>query len=598
MHPGGDALTFRGSLGLLRDLAALMLRHRRSLAIGFLALAGVDSLQLVTPQIIQRVIDSVAGGTATTASLLACAAGVLALAAGMAGCRFLWRYFIVGASHKIERDLRLDLYRHLQTLPPQFYDRATVGDLMAHATNDIGAVRMATGIAGLAAFDAVFLSAASIAIMLLTNPTLTLITLVPAPFVALAMRRFGTLVHQRFMQVQEAFARLTEKANESFSGMRVVKAYGDQASEERIFAERAHESASQNLLLARLWSLFDPLISALAMLSAALLLGAGGSMVIRGSISLGQFVAFSSYLTLLLWPMMAVGWVINLLQRGTASMQRLQRIFRTPCAILGGRAAAPPAASIEVAGLTFRYPGTEVDILRQVEFSLGAGGTLGIVGRTGAGKTTLVELLCRLYDPPPGTVRIGGVDVRDLPCPALRRLFGYVPQETFLFAMSIADNIAFGVDGMDRTRIEELARQVELHEEIMAFPHGYDTVVGERGITLSGGQKQRVAIARALALEPRILVLDDALSSIDAMAEAAILQRLRASARRATTILISHRVSTVAHADRIIVLEDGRVTGAGTHAELSAREGYYAELARMQRLEEVVKRTPPEGGRR
>jgi ATP-binding cassette, subfamily B, multidrug efflux pump len=598
MQHGGEALTFRGALALLGDLAALMAPHKKSLAIGFAALAGVDSLQLVTPQIIERVIDSVAGGDATTASLLLYAAGVLAIAAGMAGCRFLWRYFIVGASHRIERDLRQRLYGHLQTLPPQFYDRATVGDLMAHATNDIGAVRMATGIAGLAAFDAVFLSLASIAIMLLTNPVLTLITLIPAPFLILIMRKFGTLVHRRFLVVQEAFAHLTEKANESFAGMRVIKAYGDAASEERMFAERAQESAAQNIQLARLWSFFDPLISALAMLSAALLLGAGGSMVIRGQISLGAFVAFSSYLTLLLWPMMAVGWVINILQRGTASMQRLKRILETPNELADGDAAPPAAPVLDITALTFRYPGTDIDVLKDVTFSLPAFATLGIVGPTGAGKTTLLELLCRLYDPPPGTVRLGGIDVRDLPCAALRRFFGYVPQETFLFAMSIAENIAFGADGLDRARVEALARAVALHDEIMAFPHGYDTVVGERGITLSGGQKQRVAIARALALEPAILVLDDALASVDAETEAAILACLRDETRRRTTILVSHRVSTVMHADRILVLEDGRIADAGTHAELSSREGFYAELARMQKLEDAARRTPGAGGAR
>ena len=318
-------------------------------------------------------------------------------------------------------------------------------------------------------------------------------------------------------------------------------------------------------------------------------------MVIRGTISLGEFVAFSSYLMMLIWPMIAIGWVVNLLQRGAASMARLQKIFTTEPDIIDGASDLNPEPEVRVEGLTFRYPGTETDVLTDISFSLPKGATLGIVGRTGSGKTTLVELLMRLYDPPEGAIYIGGVDARDLSLSAIRSLFGYVPQETFLFAMSIADNIAFGTEGLSPERIRGLASLVDIDGEIDGFPDGYHTTVGERGDTLSGGQKQRVAIARALATDPSILVLDDSLSSVDTETEAAILGRLSSDIRNLTSIVIAHRISTIQNADLIIVMDGGRLVEKGTHAELLQHEGFYSELYRMQQLEEEARRTG-EGG--
>ncbi len=556
-------------------------------------------MQLIVPKVFQRVIDSLVSGMATRSLLLKLGLLILGLYLVMGIFRFFWRYLVIGSSHRIDRNIRQELYDHLQTLSPQYYDQTKVGDIMAHATNDISAVRMATGIATIATFDAVFLSVSSITIMVIMNWKLTLLTMIPLPLIALMMLKFGALIHKRFESVQKAFSTLTEKAQESLSGVRVIKAYGDEESEDRYFSEKAEDCVLENVKLARIWGMFQPMIGALAMASMAILLGAGGSMVIKGVISLGEFVAFSSYLMMLIWPMIAIGWVVNLLQRGAASMDRLQKIFTTFPDITDGSKDIEPDPAILVKNLSFTYPGTEIEVLKDVSFQLSVGGTLGIVGRTGSGKTTLVELLMRLYDPPEGTVFLGEVDVHEMKLANIRGMFGYVPQETFLFAMSIADNIAFGNSDISREMIKELASVVDIANEIQDFTDGYDTTVGERGVTLSGGQKQRVAIARALAVNPRILVLDDALSSVDTETEASILERLKKDISDLTSILIAHRISTIQNADNIIVMDDGRIVEHGTHLELLEHDGFYAELFRMQQLEEEAKKeeTPDsEGG--
>lgn len=562
-----------------------MLAQWRSMVLGVAGLIGVDVLQIIVPQLVRRAVDALASGAAALSSLVLCAAGIGVAALGMGVGRFVWRYFLIGASHRIERDLRQRLYEHLLTLPPAYYDCHKVGDILSHATNDTHAVRRAVGFAALAAIDGAFMAAAVLAMMLWMNVHMTLITLLPLPLLALVMARFGRLIHARFERVQAAFSALTERAQETFSGMRVVTAYGDEASEQRLFAARARHYADETIRAARVWAFFDPVIAALATASMALLMWRGSRGVLAGTLTLGEFVAFASYLGMFTWPMIAVGIVVNMMQRGAASLGRIQAILATQATIRDGRYSRTPAPHLVCNNLTFTYPGSATPTLRDVSFELPPHATLGIVGRTGAGKTTLVELLLRLYDPPAGCVLLDGVDVRDLPLATLRGMFGYVPQESFLFAMSVADNIRFGCAELPLARVRELARLVSLDEEIAGFPQGYDTLVGERGITLSGGQKQRVAIARALALHPPILILDDALASVDAETESLILSRVRTQAPHATTIIVAHRLSAVKAADMILVMDHGQIIDRGTHAELIRRDGYYRELYELQRIE-------------
>ena len=574
----------------LKNLYSRIFKHKKALFLGIVALVGVDGLQLLVPQVFRKLIDALAQGSADSSLIWKMGFSIVGIALGMAFFRFFWRIFIVGASRRLERDLRSEFYSHLQKLPAQYYDKTKVGDIMAHATNDINAVRMAAGMATIASFDAIFMSIASIFFLISIDWRLTLITLIPLPFITLLVTRFGGMLHDRFESVQKAFSSLSDKIQESFSGIRVVKAYGDESSEEKLLAARADKCVKENIRLTRIWGFMQPLVMGLAMMSSSILLMVGGRSVIGGGISLGEYVAFASYLAMLTWPMMAIGWVMNLLQRGAASMGRLEKIMDTIPAIRDGSCSTKPEPAIEVKGLSFKYPETDVQVLNNISFRLPASSTLGIVGRTGSGKTTLVELLMRLYDPPPGSIFIDDVDIRDREVNKVRGLFGYVPQETFLFALSIADNISFGNPGLPIETIKHLAELSEISMEIEKFSEGYDTMVGERGVTLSGGQKQRIAIARALAISPSILVLDDSLSAIDTETESAILGKLKKEISGLTNILIAHRISTVQHADHIIVLDDGALVEQGTHSELLAADGYYTELYRMQQLEEEVEK--------
>jgi ATP-binding cassette subfamily B protein len=523
---------------------------------------------------------------------------------------FSTRWILIGVSRDIEFDLRNDLLKRLLVLEPEFYVRNRTGELMSRATNDLNAVRMVLGPGIMYTATTIVTMVLAIGIMLKLSASLTLWVLMPVPVVALAVRHFGKVIHDLYEKIQASLATLSAKVQENLSGVRVVRAYAQEEAEMRGFDEPNREYVARNVKLIRMWSMFMPSLQALIGTTFLIVLWMGGFQFLRGDLSLGGLVSFYTFLNLLVWPMIALGWVTNIFQRGAASMGRLTYILHAQPQIDDRAAklsaARQPDGEIEFRHLTFTYPttlsgdgangsgksnGSGVHpVLSDVNLCIPAGSTLAIVGPTGSGKTTLAALVARLWEAPEGEVLIDGRPIREWPLETLRRSIGYVPQDTYLFSDTVGGNIAFGIPQCDAERIKEAAEIASLDAEVEAFPAKYDTVVGERGITLSGGQKQRTAIARAVVRDPRILILDDSLSSVDTQTEEQILGRLRGIMRGRTTILISHRTSTVRDADQIVVLRGGKITERGTHDELLAREGYYADLYQKQLLEEELER--------
>jgi ATP-binding cassette, subfamily B, multidrug efflux pump len=573
---------------VLRSLGPHLWRYRRGLALGLLCLVLKDLAQAVQPLMIRGAVDALASRSGS--ALFVSYAALLLCASAIKGAfQFGMRVIIIGVSRDIEYDVRNQLFAHLARLAPDFYGRVRTGDIMARSTNDLNAVRMMLGPGIMYWTETALTFLLAMAVMLSVDWRLAFLAILPAPMVSFAVIFFGRRIHERFERIQAMFSDISSRVQENLAGVRMIRAFAQERAEIRRFEELNREYIAQNLKLVRIQGIFQPLLEALIGMTFLVVLWAGGHQVLVGKITIGSFVMFNTYMGMLVWPMIALGWVVNLMQRGSASLSRINQIMVEQPSIA---APADPAELRDVRGeIEFRGAGVSWptgDALSEIDLKIPAGTTLALVGHTGSGKSTLVNLVPRLLDPTSGSVLVDGIDLRRLDPSELRRHIGFVPQETFLFSTTIAGNIAFGVENATDEEVRRAAEIAGLAADIESFPEGYKTMVGERGITLSGGQKQRTAIARAILRNPRILILDDALSSVDTLTEERILTHLAGVMRGRTVILISHRVSTVRGADRIVVLEKGRIVEQGTHAQLVEAGGYYADLSSKQTLEEEL----------
>ncbi len=580
-------------MGDLRKLLRYFRPYKVSLIVGIACILASVVFNVVQPLIVGNAIDSnwaqVTWTKLTIAAMKVLGANILS---GI--FLFLQRRILIGMSRHIEYDLRNDFYAALVDQPQSFFHEHRTGDLMSRATNDLAAVRQLAGPMIMYSLQTVFYVLVILPIMFFISWKLTLLMFVTMPFVSLTVKYFGQQVHTRFQQIQDFFSQITARAQENFTGVRVVRAYAQEGAEIAAFNRLNFEYAQKNLGLVRVDALMRPLMTFLIGLGFALIYWAGVPQAVRGELTVGQFTAFNMYLFKLIWPLIAIGYVVNLCQRGLASWKRMQAISTIKPLIADAPHLMPEApiqGKIEFRDLTFRFNANSEPVLRDINLTIEAGQTVAFVGRTGSGKSTLVNLIPRVIEAPAGSLLIDDVPVDKYPLAQLRRAIGYVPQETFLFSNSLAKNISFGVDNGEREKVEWAAEIAGLTDDLRDFPEGFDTLVGERGITLSGGQKQRTAIARAVMREPKILILDDALSSVDTFTEEKILSKLRGVMRERTSMIVSHRVSTVRHADLICVLDEGRIIERGTHDDLLALGGEYAELYERQLLEEELAAT-------
>ncbi|MCK9333008.1 MAG: ABC transporter ATP-binding protein/permease [Candidatus Cloacimonetes bacterium] len=554
---------------------------------GIIMLILVDVVQLITPKVMQYAIDSIQNRQIDNRGLGYIALIIIGLSLAVMVLRYFWRILIIGNSHRIEKGLRQDFYDHLLKLSQNFFNRSKTGDLMAYATNDLHSVRMLFGMGLIAAMDIILMTIASFSFMVSIDLRLTLLAIIPLPILSITIGYFGKKMHKRFALVQASFAAMSGKIQESVSGIRIVKAFGQEQSELGKIDEVGLEYVKQNISMAKIAGFFHPFQGFIIACSMIITLFFGGRAAIRGDITIGGFIAFFQYLGMLVWPMIAIGWIVDMYQRGTASLKRLNNIFGVQPEI-DDQQANPNITKlegrIEVKNLNFSYDKDLPLIFKDVSFCIEAGKTLAIVGATGCGKTSLIELLVRIYNPPKNSIFIDDNELYRIPLEVLRRDLVLVPQDIFLFSDTIANNIRLGNPEQPIDSVYEAARIASVHDEIMDFDHQFETMVGERGITLSGGQKQRVAISRALLTNPQVLILDDALSAVDTKTERQILERLIQARAGKTTIIIAHRISSIQHADRIIVLENKVIKERGNHNSLLRAGGIYRDLFEKQRI--------------
>jgi len=573
----------------LSRLSKYLKRHKKALIIGSVCIVILQGIALLIPWLSKLAVDGISRGTGNR-FLLKYALLMVAAAAAAGVFRFYMRMLMIGASRKMEYELRNDLFAHLLRLSPSYFSRTKTGDIMARATNDINAIREFLGPGVMYSINTVITFAASVSLMVYIDPLLTVYALLPIPVLALVVNRFGGAVRERFEQVQSQFSLLTARVHENLSGIRIVRAYGSEDFEKAQFGALNQEYVSRNLSLVKVWGIFHPLIALVGGLGAVMVLWIGGKQVVRGRISLGDFVAFSGYLAMLTWPAISLGWVVNLVQRGAASMKRVAQILDEEPEISDSKTACVTRISgvIEFENVSFSYFEGGPAILKNVSFRLPRGRKIAVVGRTGSGKSTLLNLVPRLLEATSGRILIDGEDIRNIPLQTLRTSIGYVPQESFLFSDTIRENIAYGRPSAREEEIAEVAAMSRIAEEVEEFGEKFDTLIGERGITLSGGQKQRTAISRAVIINPAILLLDDAFSNVDAATEREILKRLRNKLGDRTWLIVSHRISSINEADEIIVLDKGEIVERGSRTELMKSGGIYREFYRRQLIAEEL----------
>ncbi len=563
------------------------------LIFGIILLIIIDLAQLIIPKLMQYAIDGIGKEGFTKINLFYTALGIFLIALLMTLLRYFWRIFILGTSWFVDRNVRQDYFEHLMSLSANFFNKIKTGDLMAYAINDLNAVRMFVGFGIVISVDIILLTIASLGFMININLKLTLLSIIPLPLLTIIIIILGRKIHHRFRKVQKTFATLSGKVQESISGIRVVKAFVQEEAELQKVSDSAYDYVKQNISLVRVQGMFHPSFMLIIGLSMMIVIVFGGEATMIGEISIGEFIAFFQYLGTFIWPMIAIGWVVNMYQRGTASMERLNEIFAEKPEIFDGKEVDPSiqklAGKIRFSDMTFRYSKASPNILENISFQIEAGETLAIVGKTGCGKSTIIELLTRIYNPPKNTIFLDEREIYQILLKTLHENIIMVPQEIFLFSQSVRENIKLGKPEAKEEEIIQATKNAQVYEDIMDFRYGFDAVVGERGVTLSGGQKQRIAIARALLTDPNILILDDALSAVDTKTEKKILCSLIDIRKQKTTIIIAHRISSLQHANKIIVLENNKIAETGDHESLLRQNGIYKDIYEKQQLEEMIK---------